>query len=148
MSDDLKERLCATLNLIRETAGTDFSGAGLLVCENVGRLPIFPLRNESNPSHSLGDVQFLGRVSTKGHLYHDGFHVVNENMTILRLAQYFSPPIVEGLNHHVPLAAGGRYLAALFGSCISEVLLSGIATNALGVVIFERGTMVLRRELG
>lgn len=82
-------------------------------------------------------------ISDAGSEFHDGFHILSPNLQLVRVSQYFSPPIVSGINGDPARRLGGRYMAALFGSILPGVLATGVASTDYGVVVFEQG-----RELG
>lgn len=72
--------------------------------------------------------------------YHDGFHILDSSLHLKLVAQYFSPPVVRDVALDRSKLFGGRYVAALFGSVLAGVLLTGIASREFGIAIFERGT--------
>jgi hypothetical protein len=55
------------------------------------------------------------------------------------VSQYFSPPIVANTLDRTKLF-GGRYVAALFGSAIQGVELTGIASRGFGIAVFKDGS--------
>lgn len=124
---------------VQAAAGADFSGLGLLVCDTPEQLPIMPLRPKSNLPHQRNLIDSLVAISSPSSEYHDGFHIVSTAWRLTLVSQYFSPPIVEGAVIDRSRVFGGRYLAALFGSAIPRVALSGIASKEFGIAIFENG---------
>ena len=137
--DELIEELRNLLWQVQATAGEDFAGLGLLVCNTPEALPIVPLRPESNPAPGRKLVDSLVAISSPDSEYHDGFHIVSTGWRLSLLSQYFSPPIVEDAVIDRTKVFGGRYMAALFGSAIPGVELSGIASGGFGVAIFRDG---------
>ena len=135
MTDELRELLWQ----VQTAAGKDFSGLGLLVCDTPEDLPITPLRPKSDPPFGRSLVDSLVTVSSTNSEYHDGFHIVSTGWKLTMVAQYFSPPIVKDAVIDRRKVFGGRYMAALFGSAIPEVALSGIASGGFGVAIFMDG---------
>ena len=133
-------------NILRNVMGRrtiDFSGVGLIVCNSLQRLPVFPL-SKSQPSFERFDlVDQLLEIAPLSSEYHDGFHVISDAWRLTSVAQYFSPPIIVGAPLDRSKRFGGRYLAALFGSAISEVKLTGIASDGFGIAIFQRGREVV-----
>lgn len=127
------------LKMTMEAAGSGFSGIGLIVCDNPQGLPIYPLRSRQNPHAHEDTVGYLAGISQAASDYHDGFHILSEGMEVTRIAQYFSPPISQKALVTQSKPFGGRYLAALFGSCLPGVKLTGIATRGFGVAIFSEG---------
>jgi len=124
---------------VQKNAGANFSGLGLLVCDAPETLPIVPLRPASSPPHGLSLVDSLVDISRPDSEYHDGFHIVSSDWTLSRVAQYFSPPIVNDAVVDQSKVFGGRYMAALFGSSIPDVQLSGIVSRGFGIAIFSCG---------
>ena len=124
---------------VQAAAGKEFSGLGLLVCDTPEQLPIIPLRPKSNPPHRRNLIDSLVAISSPSSEYHDGVHIVSTEWGLTLVSQYFSPPIVKDAVIDRSRVFGGRYLAALFGSAIPGVTLSGIASKEFGVAIFENG---------
>lgn len=136
------QRLAVLLQNAQVRAGSAFSGLGVLVTDNVAALPLFPIGPELKlpKSRRLADV--LGSISRVEHPCHDGFHVLDSNLELVATSQYFSPPLQAGAQVDRSIKFGGRYLAALFGSCLTDVHAAGIATQDLGVLIFAAGRHV------
>jgi hypothetical protein len=124
----------------------DFSGVGLILCNSPESLPIIPL-SKYEPNVGEGElVDQLVHIASRSSEHHDGFHIVSHAWRLTRVAQYFSPPIVEDAEIDRSKRFGGRYLAALFGSSIATVTLAGIASEGFGIAIFERGREILFEE--
>ncbi|MGX7705591.1 hypothetical protein [Methylobacterium sp. Gmos1] len=121
------------------TAGPAFTGVGVIVTAKPEVLPIFPLRPVSRIRNTEDVVSLLACISTEQSEYHDGFHVLSPDLRVALVAQYFSPPILPHAKVDRGKRFGGRYLAALFGSALPEVILTGIASRGFGVAIFESG---------
>ena len=143
----------ALLKLLIEVdarAGLDFSGTGLIVSERPLDLPILALRPVSDPGEVTDVADKLAKISNPAHEHHDGFHVLGPNLRLTHLAQYFSPPIVPSAPIDRSKRFGGRYLAALFGSALPEVLATGIASREFGIAVFRDGreTGYLRGNFG
>ena len=132
-----------TLKLVRSRAGMKFSGIGLLACDTPERIPIFPIRLPDQPPIGFDLIDFLAAISNTTNEYHDGFHILSTELRLIRIAQYFSPPIIFNASVDRTRRFGGRYLAALFGSALPEVRITGIASADFGIAIFERGSEVL-----
>lgn len=124
----------------------DFSGIGLVVCNSTANLPIVSLR-DTEPDMAGRIVEVLSRVSSKNSEYHDGFHFLNEEGELTHVAQYFSPPVAQGVYFDRSRIVGGRYVAALFGSSIPEVIRTGIVSERHGLSIFESAQEVYFEEL-
>jgi hypothetical protein len=138
MIEDLRE----ILSNVKRLAGQDFSGIGLLISNSPQTLPIFSLRPIDCLDADGGLIALLARISTHSSEFHDGFHVLTENFHVAKIAQYFSPPIIEDLKVDRSKIFGGRYLAALFGSTLSGVQATGIASTGFGMSIFQNGLEV------
>ena len=137
--ENMIEELRNLLWQVQTAAGSNFSGLGLLICDTPEILPILPLRSLSFPEDSRDLITVLVAISNTDSEYHDGFHVVSSEWRLSRVSQYFSPPIIENGIIDRSKAIGGRYVAALFGSAIPAVQLTGIASRGFGVAIFEDG---------
>jgi hypothetical protein len=141
-------RLRGTLEAVRARAGAKFSGIGIIVSDSPERLPLFPIKvlEQRLPDIELAD--FLAEISTTASEYHDGFHVISSDWRLIRVAQYFSPPIVRTAKINRSKRFGGRYLAALFGSALAEVKATGIASSEFGIAVFEHGVEALYERAG
>jgi len=133
-------KLHSILKEVQETAGDDFTGVGVLVCNMPDTLPILPLRPVSTLPGTKDLIESLATISVYNSEYHDGFHVVSSDWRLIRVSQYFSPPIVINATIDRTKLFGGRYVAALFGSAIHGVHLAGIASRGFGIAIFKDGS--------
>jgi hypothetical protein len=124
---------------VRADAGEAFSGIGVLISDAPDQLPIIPLRSVSALPTSGSLIATLAHISTPRSEFHDGFHVVSSAWELVRVAQYFSPPIVTDAVIDRSKLFGGRYLAALFGSALPSVQVAGIASVGFGIAVFESG---------
>lgn len=138
MIGQLRECLAA----IQRRAGDDFSGIGLIICNADANLPIYPLREGVSLPHGVDLIQYLATISSVKSEFHDGFHVLSADWQLLKISQYFSPPIVTDAKIDRTKRFGGRYLAALFGSALPGVVASGVASNGFGLAIFQNGQEV------
>jgi hypothetical protein len=139
----LIERLRDILWRVQQIGARSFSGIGLIVCDLPEVLPIVPLLEVGEVPHENDLVSNLVAISSWRSEYHDGFHVISSSWQLTKVAQYFSPPIVSDANIDRSKRIGGRYVAALFGSAIPAVRLSGIASDGFGIAIFQDGKEVL-----
>lgn len=119
----------------------DFSGTGIVVCDSPAGLPIVSLR-DTTPDIVGSVVQVLSELSRHTNKYHDGFHILNKKGELTHVAQYFSPPIVQEACIDRSRLVGGRFVAALFGSAISGVTMTGIVSEGHGLSIFKNGKEV------
>jgi len=140
-SEQVEQELRKLLCDVSRVAGKKFSGIGIVVYETAENLPNVSLRS-STPRLLNDTLQDLVNLSTLDNPYHDGFHFLNSSLKLTHVAQYFSPPIP--LSYELPTNElfGGRYVAALFGSCLPGVIATGIATQAHRVAVFESGREV------
>nr|WP_312295653.1 hypothetical protein [Brevundimonas diminuta] len=137
----MSRSLRSLLSAVQAKAGECFTGVGVVVTATPDVLPITPLRNFA-PDLSGDVVADLAALSVTDSPFHDGFHILSPEFRILRVAQYFSPPIVPWSLIDRSRLVGGRYAAALYGSALAGVRCTGIASGALGVSIFEDGVDV------
>ena len=138
----LCEHLAVLLRNAQVRAGPDFSGLGVLVTNSIDALPLFPIGPQMRLPSDRRVADVLGSISRADHPCHDGFHILNGSLRLLATSQYFSPAIQDEAQIDRSIKFGGRYLAALFGSCLPDVLATGIATREMGVAIFTNGTRV------
>ncbi|WP_146215411.1 hypothetical protein [Blastomonas natatoria] len=139
----------ALLGLLVEVdarAGANFSGTGVIISAAPDDLPILPLRLISYPGIVTDVAGVLATISNPANEHHDGFHVLSPELRILRLGQYFSPPIIHHASIDRTRRFGGRYLAALFGSAIPGVVATGVASCDFGIAVFREGMEVAYRS--
>jgi hypothetical protein len=136
-SDASIEWLRDTLRGVMKSRTPDFSGVGVIVCNSPESLPIVPLVRSSPKLDTEDLISQLVTISSRRSDHHDGFHIISEAGRLTRLAQYFSPPIIRDAAIDRSKRFGGRYLAALYGSAIPEVRLSGMASEVFGIAIFQ-----------
>jgi hypothetical protein len=136
-SDASIEWLRDTLRGVMKLRTPDFSGVGVIVCNSPESLPIVPLVRSSPRLDTEDLISQLVAISARRSDHHDGFHIISEAGRLTRVAQYFSPPIIPDAAIDRSKRFGGRYLAALYGSAIPEVRLSGIASEVFGIAIFQ-----------
>ena len=116
----------------------EFSGIGIIVCDSISYLPIVSLRDDyPNIEGSLSHV--LSEISSLKSKYHDGFHIINTKGEITHVAQYFSPPIANEVLIDRSRLVGGRFIAALFGSVLEGVIMTGIVSKNRKASIFKDG---------
>lgn len=138
----LTDALLELLVDVEARAGIEFSGTGLIVSTRPQDLPILGLRPVSDPGEAADVAGLLATISNPTHEYHDGFHVLGPDLRLLRIAQYFSPPIVPFAPIDRSRRFGGRYLAAMFGSALPGVLVTGVASGDFGIAVFRDGQEV------
>lgn len=133
-------RLRSVLWQVQTAAGKDFTGVGVLVCDAPDTLPILPIRPVSVLSGGMDLVSSLATISVPESEYHDGFHIVSSDWRLIRVSQYFSPPMVANVTIDRSKLFGGRYVAALLGSAIQGVQMAGIASRGFGIAVFKEGS--------
>ncbi|MEE4210688.1 MULTISPECIES: hypothetical protein [Sphingomonadales] len=133
------EQMTALLEEVDALAETDFSGIGIIVSASPESLPLIALRPTSKLLDDAATATALARISHPWHELHDGFHVLTPELKIEKVAQYFSPPIVPSARIDRRKRFGGRYLAALFGSMLPGVQVTGISSRDFGLAVFQRG---------
>ncbi len=132
-------RLHTLLREVRNEAGDSFSGIGLLVSSVPDDLPTIPLRQTHFLPDRRSTLDRLVEISDQTSEFHDGFHILSPELDLERVSLYFSPPIVAGLGTDPIRRVGGRYMAALFGSTLTGIIATGVASPRYGVAVFHRG---------
>ncbi|MNJ25063.1 hypothetical protein D3C77_194990 [compost metagenome] len=135
----MNQKIIKILSETASIAGENFSGIGIIVWNEEYELPIFPIKENAVIPKSGNLSWDLAKISTTENELHDGFHILTPTLKLVRVSQYFSPPIIHGISVNRERSFGGRYLAALFGSALPGVKLSAIATPSLGIAVFENG---------
>jgi len=138
----LIKQLGITLSRVREAAGQDFSGVGVILYADATNLPICPLSPTGYQLERGNLIETLAKIASIHSEFHDGFHLINEDWRLTQVAQYFSPPIIQNAKIDRTKHFGGRYLAAQFGSALPGVILCGVASNGFGLAIFQSGVEV------
>lgn len=136
---DLIEQMVKLLEEVDDRAGADFTGVGIIVTPTSKSLPIVDLRPTNELLDSYDTATGLAQISHPWHEHHDGFHVLTPQLAVEKVAQYFSPPIAPDVYIGREKLFGGRYLAALFGSMLPDVLATGISSRDFGIAVFQRG---------
>ena len=125
------------------SGGRSFSGIGLIITDFPEMLPIVSLRSSDFHHDNSSVVRTLSEISRSTSEYHDGFHILSTDGRLLCVSQYFSPPIVKDIKFDYSRRFGGRYVAALFGSVLPNVSLTGIVSQNGRLSVFERGNEVI-----
>ena len=135
-------QLINILSEVEKLASEDFSGIGIIVYKKNMDIPTFPLRSNkyiSTPDNLVGD---LLKISSYNSEFHDGFHLLTDSLKLTHTSQYFSPPIVHSAEIDYSKKIGGRFMAALFGSFLPGVSLTGVLTIEGGIRIFNSGNII------
>ncbi|RWM14929.1 MAG: hypothetical protein EOR73_25620 [Mesorhizobium sp.] len=104
----MSRKLHELLTEVRDSAGASFSGIGLLISRDPAALPIVPLRPIEKINRTKPILDALLAMSDADNEFHDGFHVLSPDLELIRVSQYFSPPIVPGLSGDPARRLGGR----------------------------------------
>lgn len=130
------------LKTILARGSGNFSGIGLIVTNDPASLPITGLRPDSQCQSSANLLDQLIALSHAASDFHDGFHILSSRFDLLRVSQYFSPPIVTIAPIDPSRHVGGRFMAAIFGSALPGAIMTGVASPRYGVAVFEDGREV------
>ena len=120
-----------------------FSGIGILVYDSneFDKSLHCDLRPDIKcKTYSVDDlklIDYLKYISDYDNTLHDGFHMMDETGTLKYVAQYFVPPIVEGLlpdHEH-----GVRCYSSMCGSMLRGVLFVATICSDKSIYIFKKG---------
>ena len=138
-------------SVLREVAShrtSRFAGLGLVVYKPPMDLPVTPLvpadLSRDLPCVEMVDsVRLLRRLSDAQSPIHDGFHLIDATtMAITHVCHFFAPPIPSKLPPSIPnYAVGARFMAALLGSLLPSVVMTGILGEREGAIAIERGVI-------
>lgn len=136
-----KLKLKKIISLINQNKDTAFSGAGLIIYENLSSLPVEPLIHSNIVEPEVIDdndiAEKLLLINQKSCIYHDGFHLLNRNINLTHLSYYFSTPINKILKPK--LERGSRYRTAFYGSLLDDVLCTVIIGDFYDPIFFVKG---------
>lgn len=112
----LPNDLIILLKEIESKTSKNFSGLGLVIYKKMNNLPIASLKSIDSDIHlpiiSRSEIiTFLSNTSTNNNKYHDGFHLLNENLELTHISQYISPPIDKKIK--TLTMYGSRYMTEL-----------------------------------
>ena len=122
-----------------------FMGLGIIIYKTIENLPISSLtdmsKGENLPISEIGDIkEKLLQYSKIDSPFHDGFHLISSNLELTHISQFFSPPVVDDPKISIGYNHGARYRAAQFGSCIPDIVVTGVLSNNYGAIIFRNGS--------
>lgn len=124
-----------------------FSGAGFVLYKNLETLSTYHcnlINDKKNlPLLKLGSqslTNYLSKISSYKHPYHDGFHFINHKGQLTHVAQFFSPPVNDAVIR-IP-GQGARTFCAQCGSIIDGVLMIGSVSSNGQIYLFERGNLI------
>lgn len=124
---------------------TNFSGLGLIFYSEIDLLPIAPLKilapQIKLPIGRKEDIiKFLLAISTLDSEYHDGFHLISQNFHLTHICQFFSTPIVAGVD--IDYEHGSRHRSALYGSFLNSVFACAVCGANERSFIFKNGKTI------
>jgi|GEM_PF-6110840 len=114
-----------TISQFKSLKTNDFSGIGIVIYNDLQRLPYSELTPDAGKRFSLpiSDPERILRIfqeiSSVKSPYHDGFHLISSGLTLTNLCCYFAPPIVVGLGFQG--IHGARFRSAQYGSVLPAV---------------------------
>lgn len=131
------------LTTIHKDISKPFSGLGLLICDDVKDVPIYPLYDSNFEFSSSQVAEQLKELSSLNSTHHDGFHVLSPSLVITHVAQYFYPPPFQGQSLDANKNYGARYFVAQAGSMLPDVLYGAVVGNNYDICIFADGKRVM-----
>ncbi len=147
----LEEEVFNLCTKVIETKQPNFSGIGLVVYDTA----TFDESRHCNlrpditcPPYRVDDeriVDYLMEISDYHNTLHDGFHMVNEKGILTHVAQYFVPPVINGVmpnQYH-----GVRFHSSLCGSTLEGVLFIAIICSDESIYILKDGKVVMKKEI-
>ncbi len=142
----LVEDIKSVLLDVHDFSDARFSGVGVVIYNDLSHVPVCPLNCLNYAFKNQDIVASLLEISDSENPYHDGFHFISSGLTLTHVSQYFSPPIVSTVKKNHSRIIGGRYMAGIFGSCLTGVLYVGVVTKKHGVIIFENGVEIFSQN--
>lgn len=136
--EKLKSILHEVQNIIPKN---DFCGVGLVVYSEFRTLPVLSLY----PRIKITGIDLIEQIINASRFTsdcHDGFHFISNDWKLTHRNQYFAPPIPADLRLTDKGNFGARYVSALLGSLLPNVICTGIVSERDGVVVFEDGKNV------
>lgn len=138
------QRLRSLLLRVRDSIpNEEFCGVGVVVTENLERLPIVSLCTDADfpPQRDLAEQ--IAECSLYSRPCHDGFQIVSEQWKMMKRNQYFAPFPAEECRELIgSVNVGSRYMAARLGSLIEVVVCTGLLSERGGILVFEDGLPV------
>lgn len=139
----LIQQLHNILIKVHNEAHHPFSGLGLIICDDITNVPIYPLYKSNIKLSGNSLFEQLLELSSQYNTHHDGFHVVSSKLAITHIAQYFYPHPIVDINLDAQKHYGVRYFVAQAGSAVPNVSYSAVVGLNYGVSIFEKGKKLL-----
>ena len=136
------QKLHTILSKLSDEAGANFSGLGIIVCDDIEKIPVAPLYTSTASITKDSLYKNLLNLSKSDSPYHDGFHILSSDLEITLIAQYFYPDPIKNFALDSKKRLGSRYYVAQVGSLIPQVLFTAVIGNNYGVCIFKNGRKV------
>ena len=121
-----------------------FSGIGLILYNNRDQLASYHCALASNTplanNLKLGNqnlLDYLNKISSCQHPYHDGFHFIDSQGYLTHVAQFVAPPITNQLRNLGK--NGARTFCSQCSSAIEGVLLVGSVSSSRKITLFQAG---------
>jgi len=133
------EKLYEILTELYNKANKPFPGLGLLICDDIGKIPISSLYNTTPNYYQKNLLDQLLDLSNYQNLHHDGFHILSTDLKITHSAQYFYPQPKKGFLLNANDGHGVRYFVAQLGSMLPDIKYTAIVGGKYGVCIFKDG---------
>lgn len=148
---DLMRDTYYLLKAIKNSKPRDFSGIGLVAYDSgefdsnchCDLRPSSPIRKLRLCDAELCD--YLIDIANYHHPFHDGFLMINERGELTQVAQYFVPPVIQGLEPNQD--HGVRLHSSICGSTMKGVLFIAVISSNLEINIFSMGKYVDLLEL-
>ena len=128
-----------------EQCGPDFAGLGLVICRDLSRLPYVQMHHRVIADDQRCVATIIADAGRRSRPYHDGFHVLSEQLVPLKWHVYLSPPI-NGRQPPIPAGTcvGSRYYTAFFTSQLPMVSCCVTISEGKQLFLFsERGVSSL-----
>ena len=135
-------KLHAVLSKLSDEAGANFSGLGIIVCDDIKKIPVAPLYTSAASITKDSLYKNLLNLSKSDCPYHDGFHILSSDLEITQTAQYFYPDPIKNFALDSKKCLGSRYYVAQVGSLVPKVLFTAVIGHNYGVCIFKDGLKV------
>lgn len=122
-----------------------FTGLGIILVEDrLDGLPLAPLldgvANFDQYKSEEEIISFLIGVSGNDDRRHDGFHIISQNLGLVKISQYFSPEIPQDFKDTI-FNVGSRYRAAQYGSLYKNVCSVIIVSQSGSVSVAKNGSV-------
>ncbi|MBW8360969.1 MAG: hypothetical protein K0M56_02140 [Kaistella sp.] len=121
---------------------SNFPGIGLVLYSSLDNLDFILMKDNSILSKmAVKGISELIKFFTEnclqnGH-YHDGFHLINENLELTHVSTFIAPKIDN--NILVVNEFGSRYRTAIYSSTCPGIIATGIIGQSYGPFIFQEG---------